>query len=196
MLNENYLLLLFLMPIITTVVVAVARGKAAPWISTILAGAYFIFVLLGLPVKELSYTATWFGDLTYGLYLDSYSYYLILLSAFLTLLSLVFSLRSIKDKVVAYHALFHALQATVVGSLLCDDLLFFYVFWEAMLIPMYFIIGIWGGARRHYAPEIFSLYVCGIAFNVGGNDRALCDLLSGNRDVDFFVSKSSGLSAT
>src|SRR6202034_1305260 len=108
----------------------------AAWISVALAFGFFVLTLLGFPVKELHYSATWFGPLKYGLYLDSYSYFLILLSAFLTLISLFYSIRVIKEKVAAYHALFHALQATVVGSLLCDDLVFFYIFWEAMLIPM------------------------------------------------------------
>ena len=158
MVNSNYLLLLFLFPFVSTLIVAVSRGRVGPWISVTLAGIYFVIGLLGLPPTELRFTLPWVGSLKYSLFLDSYSYYLILLSAFLTWLSLIFSLKSIKEKQVAYHALFHGLQATVVASLLCDDLLFFYVFWEAMLIPMYFIIGIWGGPRRRYATLKFFLY--------------------------------------
>jgi NADH-quinone oxidoreductase subunit M len=158
MLNENYLLILFLFPFISTVVVGLCRNRAVNWVSVLLAGAFFLLTLLAYPAKELRYSITWFGPLQYGLFLDSYSFYLILLSAFLTLVSLYYSVGVIKEKLVAYHTLFHALQATVVASLLCDDLVFFYIFWEAMLIPMYFIIGIWGGPRRIYATLKFFLF--------------------------------------
>src|SRR6185437_14014242 len=55
-------------------------------------------------------------------------------------------------------ALFMALECGMLGSLVAFDLVFFYVFWEAMLIPMYFIIGIWGGSNRVYATTKFILY--------------------------------------
>jgi NADH-quinone oxidoreductase subunit M len=57
-----------------------------------------------------------------------------------------------------YIGLIMALQTGMIGALVAVDLVFFYVFWEAMLIPMYFIIGIWGGARRIYATTKFILY--------------------------------------
>ena len=155
MLNPNYLLLLLFFPFLSILVVSLARAQ---WVSIGLSAIYFVIVALGYPVHELRYSAEWFGPLKYGLFLDSYSYFLILLSAFLTLLCLIYSQKSIQKKQTAYHALFHALQATVVACLLCDDLVFFYVFWEAMLIPMYFIIGIWGGERRFYSTLKFFLY--------------------------------------
>ncbi len=162
MLNSNYLLVLFAFPFLATLIVSMVRGRgqAVTWVSIALALGYFIVVLLGLTVTELRYEATWFLPLglKYGLYLDSYAYYLILLSSFLTLLALFYSRGVVEKKITAYHALFHALQATVVACLLCDDLVFFYVFWEAMLIPMYFIIGVWGGQRRLYATMKFFLY--------------------------------------
>lgn len=158
MLNDNYLLVLLLFPFISTLIVALTRGSAVGWISVVLSVAFFILTLMGFGSSDLRYSAEWFGGLRYGLYMDAYAYFLILLSAFLTVLCLIYSLRVIKEKVVAYHALFHALQATVVACLLCDDLVFFYVFWEAMLIPMYFIIGIWGGPRRKYATLKFFLF--------------------------------------
>lgn len=158
MLNENYVLILFLFPFLSALVVALCRNRAVSWVSVSLAGIFFLLTILAYPTHELHYSLVWFGPLKYGLYLDSYSYFLILLSAFLTLISLFYSIGVIKEKQVAYHSLFHALQATVVGSLLCDDLVFFYIFWEAMLIPMYFIIGIWGGPRRKYATLKFFLF--------------------------------------
>ncbi len=145
-------------PFVSTLLVGLSRGKVAPWISVSLAATYFFIVLVGLPPGQLRFSLPWFEGLNYSLFLDSYSYFLILLSAFLTWVALAFSVKSVQEKQVAYHALFHGLQATVVASLLCDDLLFFYIFWEAMLIPMYFIIGIWGGTRRKYAALKFFLY--------------------------------------
>lgn len=158
MLNDNYLLILFLFPLASTLLVALCRNRAVHGVSVALAGIYFLLTILAYPTHELRYSLNWFGPLRYGLLLDSYSYFLILLSAFLTLVSLFYSMKVITEKPVAYHSLFHALQATVVGTLLCDDLVFFYIFWEAMLIPMYFIIGIWGGPRRKYATLKFFLF--------------------------------------
>jgi len=160
MLSSNYLLVLLLFPFLSSLVIALSRGRAAALISIGLALAFLVVCLAGFPTTELRFSANWFEPLglKYGLYLDSYAYYLILLSAFLTLLSVFYSYRVIEDKIPAYHSLFHLLQATVVACLLCDDLVFFYIFWEAMLIPMYFIIGIWGGERRIYSTMKFFLY--------------------------------------
>ena len=160
MLNSNYLLVLLLFPFLSALVVGLARGRSAPWISIGLAAAFFVICLVGFPSSELRFSAVWYEPLglRYGLFLDAYAYYLILLSAFLTLLCVFYSRKVIESKVPAYHALFHALQGTVVSCLLCDDMVFFYVFWEAMLIPMYFIIGIWGGERRIYSTMKFFLY--------------------------------------
>lgn len=160
MLNSNYLLVLLLFPFLSALTVAMAKGKAASWISIGLAGAFFLITLVGFPSTELRFSGTWYEPLglKYGLYLDAYAYYLILLSAFLTLICCFYSKGVIKEKVAAYHSLFHLLQGTVIACLLSDDLVFFYIFWEAMLIPMYFIIGIWGGERRIYATMKFFLY--------------------------------------
>jgi len=156
-LGQNFLLTLFLFPFVATIAMCFVRGK---WINAVSTGLSFIYLLIaavGYKAGEIRWTAEWFQELQYGLYLDSYSYFLILLSAFLTLLCVIYSHKIVQKKESAYHALFHGLQATVVACLLCDDLVFFYIFWEAMLIPMYFIIGVWGGPRRLYATMKFFL---------------------------------------
>lgn len=160
MMNSNYLLVLLLTPFICSLVIGLTRGRAAGWLSVALAAAYFLICLVGFPTETIRFKATWFEPLglSYSLLLDPYAYWLILLSALLTLLSVAYSKSVVTEKVPAYHSLFHALQGTVVACLLCDDLIFFYVFWEAMLIPMYFIIGIWGGQRRIYSAMKFFLY--------------------------------------
>lgn len=158
--SSNYLILLFWFPFFAAVILPFVSSKAVPAVSILLSGIFFLICLFGWNVSDLSYSANWYEPLglKYGLYLDSYSYFLILLSALLTLLCSIYSMNVIKKKVKAYHSLFHLLQATVVACLLSEDLIFFYVFWEAMLIPMYFIIGIWGGERRLYSTMKFFLY--------------------------------------
>lgn len=160
MLNQNYLLLLILFPFFSAAVVPLVKERAASWTSIGLAGVYFLICLWGWNRQEISHVWSWFQPLglNYSLLLDSYSYLLILLSAFLTLICVGYSHGVIHEKLKAYHSLFHLLQGTVVACLLSEDLIFFYVFWEAMLIPMYFIIGIWGGPRRIYASLKFFIY--------------------------------------
>jgi NADH-quinone oxidoreductase subunit M len=65
---------------------------------------------------------------------------------------------SLKSRQGAFFALFLLLESAMLGALLAQDLLFFYLFWEAMLIPMYFMIGVWGGDERKYAANKFFLY--------------------------------------
>jgi len=159
-LTSKYLLILLLLPFISAALIAMVSNSAASLVSIGLAGLFFLVCLAGWGIEGLEYQADWFKPmgLTYNMRLDSYSYFLILLSGLLTLLCLFYSHKVVQKKVKAYHALFHALQGTVVASLLSNDLFFFYVFFEAMLIPMYFLIGIWGGKNRLYATTKFFLF--------------------------------------
>ena len=88
---------------------------------------------------------------------DGISLFLVLLTTFLTPLVLLASWK-ITDQVKGYVASFLLLEAAVIGVFLALDLLLFYVFFEFTLIPMYLIIGIWGGANRRYAAVKFFLY--------------------------------------
>ena len=65
---------------------------------------------------------------------------------------------SIKKHVKAYHVLFLLLETGMLGVFVSLDFFLFYVFWEVMLLPMYFLIGVWGGPRREYAAIKFFLY--------------------------------------
>ncbi len=89
---------------------------------------------------------------------DGLSLLLLMLTTFLTPLILlsVWHLEDRKQK--AFLALFMTLECGMLGSLVAFDFVFFYLFWEAMLIPMYFIIGIWGGTNRVYATTKFIIY--------------------------------------
>jgi NADH-quinone oxidoreductase subunit M len=89
---------------------------------------------------------------------DGMSLLLVLLTTFLTPLTLVSSWSSIQDKVKEFTFFFLMLEVGMLGVFISLDLFLFYIFWEAMLIPMYFIIGIWGGKERIYAAVKFFIY--------------------------------------
>jgi NADH-quinone oxidoreductase subunit M len=89
---------------------------------------------------------------------DGISLFMVLLTTFLMPLSVLGGWTSVRDKVRSYYALLLVLTTGMIGVFLALDLLFFYVMWEVMLIPMYFIIGIWGGERRIYASIKFFIY--------------------------------------
>lgn len=104
--------------------------------------------------------ATWIPALgaNYSLGVDGISYLLVMLTTLLTLLSVLASWSSIVDRPKAYYAMLLLLETGILGVFLSLDFFLFYVFWEAVLIPMYFLIAIWGGERRLYAAMKFFLY--------------------------------------
>ncbi len=89
---------------------------------------------------------------------DGISLMMVLLTTFLMPLAILGGWTSIRTKVHAYHALMLLLTTGMLGVFVAKDLFLFYVMWEVMLIPMYFIIGIWGGERRIYASVKFFIY--------------------------------------
>jgi len=97
-------------------------------------------------------------DVWYYLGVDGLSAPLILLTTFITPLVIIAGWDSIKDRPAQYFAAFLILEGLMIGVFSALDGLLFYVFWEAMLIPMFLIIGIWGGERRVYATLKFFLY--------------------------------------
>lgn len=97
-------------------------------------------------------------DIKYYLGVDGISLLMVLLTTFLTPICLLVSLNSVKIRVKEYTICFLILETFVIGSFLALDLILFYIFFEAMLIPMFLIIGIWGGKNRVYAAFKFFLY--------------------------------------
>ena len=98
------------------------------------------------------------GKISYALGLDGISLFLVLLTTFLGPLVILSTWSAIQDRVREAMAFLLFLQTAMIGTFLARDMLLFYVFWEAMLIPMYFLIGIWGGERRIYAAVKFFIY--------------------------------------
>lgn len=97
-------------------------------------------------------------DAWYHLGVDGISMPLILLTTFITVLVVIAGWEVIKSRPAQYFASFLVLEGVMIGVFAALDALLFYVFWEAMLIPMFIIIGVWGGARRVYATLKFFLY--------------------------------------
>jgi NADH-quinone oxidoreductase subunit M len=99
---------------------------------------------------------SWNARITLGV--DGISLFMILLTTFLMPLAVLVSWTSVRTKVRHYYALLLVLTTGMLGVFVALDLLFFYVMWEVMLVPMYFIIGVWGGGRRIYASVKFFIY--------------------------------------
>lgn len=104
--------------------------------------------------------AEWIPSLGIGyrLGVDGISLLLVLLTTFLTVIAVVSSQSAITDRHRGYYASLLFLEAGVIGAFVATDVFLFYVFWEVMLVPMYFLIGIWGGKRRIYATVKFVLF--------------------------------------
>ncbi|MGH9315552.1 MAG: complex I subunit 4 family protein [Thermoanaerobaculia bacterium] len=96
--------------------------------------------------------------ISYAVGIDGLSLVLILLTTLLTPVSLLFSWTHVEKSVRGFSIAFLVLETGMIGSLAALDLALFYVFWEVMLVPMYFIIGIWGETRRIYAAMKFFLF--------------------------------------
>ncbi len=89
---------------------------------------------------------------------DGISLMMVLLTTFLMPIAVLGGWTSVRHKLRTYYALFLALETGILGTFLATDLLLFYVMWEIMLVPIYFIIGMWGGEKRIYASIKFFLY--------------------------------------
>jgi len=94
----------------------------------------------------------------YQIGLDGYNLLLVLLTAFLGPLVVAGSFTAIRKDTKLFYAMVFLVQFAMLGAFVAQDLFLFYLFWEAMMIPMFFIIGIWGGERRIYATLKFVLY--------------------------------------
>ena len=103
---------------------------------------------------------SWIPNLgiSYHLGVDGISLLLVLLTTLLSVVAILGTWNSIKDRGLAFFISLLVLETGMLGVFVSMDLFLFYVFWEIQLIPMYFIIGLWGGARRIYAAIKFFLY--------------------------------------
>ena len=102
----------------------------------------------------------WYPEwgISYLLGIDGISMLLVMLTTLITVLCILCSWESIKDKIKEYYVSFLLLEMAMIGALCALDLVLFYIFWELMLIPMYLLIGVWGGPNRIYAAVKFFLF--------------------------------------
>ncbi len=110
----------------------------------------------------------------YVLGIDGISFLLIMLTTLLGWISILSSWTAIENRVKEYYIWFLFLQTGMLGVFMALDFFLFFVFWEAMLVPMYLLIGIWGGPRKLYAAIKFFLYTSGrLGANAAGNPLPL-----------------------
>ncbi|MDX9714029.1 MAG: NADH-quinone oxidoreductase subunit M [Dissulfurispiraceae bacterium] len=107
-------------------------------------------------VEKHSWIPAW--NINYTLGVDGISVLFVLLSTLLTILCVMVSWNSINDKVKEFYAAVLFTEGAMIGVFCSLDLFLFYIFWEAMLIPMFILIGVWGGPRRVYAAIKFFIY--------------------------------------
>lgn len=154
------LVLLFLKP---------EQKNAARWVALITSLITFAISLAVLaqfnpanPDLQLTVNLPWIRvagwNIAYFMGVDGLSILLLLLTTFLTPISILSTWTAVEERVKEFMIFFLLLEVGMVGVFLAQDLFLFYIFWEFTLVPMYFLIGIWGGPRRMYAAVKFFLY--------------------------------------
>ncbi|MDP3170297.1 MAG: NADH-quinone oxidoreductase subunit M [Polaromonas sp.] len=143
------------------------QARSVRWIALIGALISFLVTLplysgfeLGTVAMQFVEKAAWIDrfDINYHLGVDGISLWFVLLTAFINVVVIIASWESITTRVNQYMAAFLILSGLMIGVFTALDGMLFYVFFEATLIPMYLIIGIWGGPRKIYAAFKFFLY--------------------------------------
>jgi len=139
-----------------------AREVAFGWtlgLFVVSLGLLFSFDAAG-PLFQLTSSTPWveMWGVNYALGIDGISLFMILLTAFTMPVAILGSFKYIKERQRGFYSLMLLLQTGIVGVFASMDLFLFYVFFELTLVPMYFIVGIWGGERRIYAAVKFFLY--------------------------------------
>ena len=107
-------------------------------------------------VEKRAWIPSW--NVHYALGIDGISILFILLSTLITILCVLISWNSIKNKSKEFFISLLIMEGAMIGVFCALDFFLFYIFWEAMLIPMYLLIGVWGGPNRIYAAVKFFLY--------------------------------------
>ena len=170
---DPYLLsLVAFFPILGVLVILLLPGdrpNPIRWTAVVAAAITFLLSLAmltrfqpGDPNLQLVVRLPWIRvagwEIEYHLGVDGLSLLLVLLTTFLTPIALVSAWTAVEERVKEFMVFFLLLEIGMVGVFLAQDLFLFYIFWEFTLVPMYFLIGIWGGPRRIYAAIKFFLY--------------------------------------
>lgn len=162
--------ILIFFPLLGAVLLLFVDRKAALFIKVFTLVFSLVELVVSIPlfflfddkatVMQFTEKVPWFPEwgISYFLGIDGISLLLILLTTFLTVICILCSWKAIEDKVKEYYITFLLLETAMIGTLCSLDLVLFYIFWELMLIPMYLLIGIWGGPNRIYAAIKFFLF--------------------------------------
>jgi NADH-quinone oxidoreductase subunit M len=167
----NVLSWIIFLPIVGAIIIlcipkSESRQNLVRWISAGFTGlqlilAFLIFIDFDRTTTTMQYVEQyrWIPsyNIWYFLGIDGLSVTMVLLTALLSFLC-IFASWNIDRAVKGYFALFLLLDAGMMGVFAALDFFLFYIFWEVMLLPMYFLIGVWGGPRREYAAIKFFLY--------------------------------------
>lgn len=141
--------------------IAVIRvvSLAATFITFILSALVLTRFNIHNPAMQLQERLPWIpqANIYYHVGIDGLSYAMVFLTTLLSFLACIAS-GSIKERIKEYFLFYLLLETGMLGTFLAVDLFLFYVFWEVTLVPMYFLIGIWGGSRKEYAAIKFFIY--------------------------------------
>ncbi len=166
----SLLVTVLFLPLAAALALLVVPGDKEEAVRRLAFGAALVTFLLSLPLAvsfpaghggwQFEVDSPWITSppIHFHIGLDGLSLWLVLLVTFLTPLSMLASWRSIASRVKEFFFLMLVLETGMIGVFVALDLFLFYVFWEVSLVPMYFIIGVWGHARRVYAAVKFFLF--------------------------------------
>ena len=195
------------LPLLGVIAIALLRGMEARVVKTtalivalltfvVSLGLYWVFEADSVDAygfqndEQLYQDIEWISGLgtNYHIGIDGISLWLVLLTTFLTAVCILAAWNSVKKGLGGFMMSLLALETGMLGVFCSLDLFLFFVFWEAMLIPMYFLIGIWGGERRIYATIKFVLYTMAgsalmlvgilVLYSQNGNSFELTSLLA------------------
>ncbi len=166
---SHILSLMTFLPLVGMVIVALIPSRYPQYIryfSVLVSGLVFLLSLVMYAYFDRDSTDLQFVEhfvwirgfnIEYFMGVDGLNVSLVILTALISLIACIASL-GIEKKVKGYFAMFLLLMTGMMGTFVALDLFLFYIFWEVMLLPMYFLIGIWGGPRKEYAAIKFFLY--------------------------------------
>jgi NADH-quinone oxidoreductase subunit M len=158
------------LPIIGAIIISLINRKNNTAIKGIALIVSIVTFILSIPLftnfdkstPKMQFLETYEWIPSWGIYyslgIDGISILFVLLSTLLTILCITVSWQSITDKVKEFYAALLLIEGAMIGVFCSLDIFLFYIFWEAMLIPMYLLIGVWGGPNRVYAAIKFFLY--------------------------------------
>ena len=168
--NDHLLSIVLFTPLVGAIVLLFVNKRQEDtirWIANIFATAGFLVSVplwfrydSGSPAWQFVERYDWIPSVGASYYLgaDGFSVLLILLTTMMGAIAVLSSWTAITERVKEYYVFLLVLQTGMLGAFVSLDFLLFFLFWEVMLVPMYFLIGIWGGGRRLYSAIKFFLY--------------------------------------